>query len=104
MTHAERTGWILAVLLSVTVLGHTILHGRAAERALVSRYAKTEFAQREAIGALRTALRETRETLLVSERMRHECHEGIGLAHLRQRFLLEHLGLSEFPEGCRASP
>jgi len=94
----ERVGWILMVLLTVTVLGQRILHVQAAARRERSRNAKALFVCQETIGALRTTLREAGETLRVSERMRHECHEAIGLAALRQRFLLEHLGLSEFPE------
>lgn len=94
----ERAAWALALVATITVLGHSLQAERRVNVAERRAYERTVFKQNEAIGALRTALQGARETLLVSERMRRECHEGIGLSHLRQRFLLEHLGLSEYPE------
>ena len=95
----ERAAWILALVATITVLSTSLFAERRVNAAEHRAYERAVFKQGEAIGALRTALQGARETLLVSERMRHECHEGIGLAQLRQRFLLEHLGLSESLEG-----
>lgn len=94
----ERAAWILAVLLSITVLGQQLVVERTLRRTQLSHQAQINFTCHETIGALRTTLREAKEVLQASERMRVECREAVGHARLRQRWIEKNLGISELLE------